>query len=149
MMYNDPLGYTTIGYGWALERKGITPSQASAILSDHVSDAHNDALELLIHYSIDDLSDVRVSIITEMIFQLGLRGTTKFVKFWEAVCDQEWSQAALEMIDSKWHSQTMGRVREMAVMFSLDKWEVPLDEISAIADQMEKVVKLMKTDQGR
>jgi GH24 family phage-related lysozyme (muramidase) len=53
-------------------------------------------------------------VIVEMVFQLGKTGVSKFRKFWKALSDGNKKEAAAQMIDSRWHSQTPIRCKELA-----------------------------------
>ena len=49
-----------------------------------------------------------------MCFQLGKRGVQKFVKMLLALEERDYKTASLEMLDSKWHSQTPKRCKELS-----------------------------------
>ena len=53
-------------------------------------------------------------VIVEMVFQLGKTGVSKFRKFWKALSNGNKKEAAAQMIDSRWHSQTPIRCKELA-----------------------------------
>ena len=53
-------------------------------------------------------------VIVEMVFQLGKTGVSKFRKFWKALSDGDKKEAAAQMVDSRWHSQTPIRCKELA-----------------------------------
>lgn len=57
-----------------------------------------------------------LSIITEMVFQLGRKGVSKFKKMWKAIEQSDWDKAHLEMLDSKWAKQTPKRAEKLAQM---------------------------------
>ena len=53
-------------------------------------------------------------VIVEMVFQLGKTGVSKFRKMWKALSDGNKKEAAAQMVDSRWHSQTPIRCKELA-----------------------------------
>jgi lysozyme len=53
-------------------------------------------------------------VIVEMVFQLGKTGVSKFSKMWKALSDGDKKEAAAQMVDSRWHSQTPIRCKELA-----------------------------------
>ncbi len=53
-------------------------------------------------------------VIVEMVFQLGKTGVGKFRKMWKALSDGNKKEAAAQMVDSRWHSQTPIRCKELA-----------------------------------
>ena len=50
----------------------------------------------------DDLPQELQHVLVNMCFQLGQRGLSKFKNFKAAVEDQNWTLAAVEMMDSRW-----------------------------------------------
>jgi hypothetical protein len=53
-------------------------------------------------------------VIVEMVFQLGKTGVSKFRKMWKALSDGDRQEAANQMKDSRWHSQTPVRCEALA-----------------------------------
>tara|TARA_E500000081_G_scaffold62922_1_gene65253 strand:- start:3083 stop:3559 length:477 start_codon:yes stop_codon:yes gene_type:complete len=53
-------------------------------------------------------------LVTEMVYQIGTTGTSKFVKTLQAIKDEDFAQAAIEMLDSNWAKQTPRRAARMA-----------------------------------
>ena len=63
-----------------------------------------------------DLDDLAKETIIEMVFQLGETGVKKFRNMWKALQHDppNYERASLEMLDSRWASQTPGRAKEMS-----------------------------------
>jgi len=55
-------------------------------------------------------------VIIEMVFQLGKRGVSRFAKMWEALGNQDYDEAANQMLDSRWHKQTKSRAESLATI---------------------------------
>ena len=53
-------------------------------------------------------------LVTEMVYQIGAKGTSKFTNTLQAIKDKDYAQAAIEMLDSKWAKQTPKRAARMA-----------------------------------
>jgi lysozyme len=53
-------------------------------------------------------------LVTEMVYQMGATGTSKFTNTLQAIKDKDYAQAAIEMLDSKWAKQTPKRAARMA-----------------------------------
>mgnify|MGYP001449884353 CR=1 FL=1 len=55
-------------------------------------------------------------IIVEMVFQLGMGGVSKFKKMWAALQNQDYEEASVQMLDSKWAKQTPNRAQDLAAI---------------------------------
>ena len=64
-------------------------------------------------YNLNIPDEIR-GILLEMIFQLGIGTLHKFKKFIKALQENNWNNAADEMIDSRWHQQTPERCKTLA-----------------------------------
>ena len=53
-------------------------------------------------------------VVVEMVFQLGKTGVSKFRKMWKALSNGDKQEAASQMKDSRWHSQTPVRCEALA-----------------------------------
>ena len=61
-----------------------------------------------------DIDEVAEEIIIEMIVQLGKTGVSKFKNMWKHLSALEYSDAASEMLDSRWAKQTPNRAQAMS-----------------------------------
>ena len=59
-----------------------------------------------------------LSILTEMVFQLGKNGVRKFKKMLRAITIKDYQEASVQMIDSKWARQTPERAKRLAKMMA-------------------------------
>jgi len=69
------------------------------------------ANKLVRNFNIDDDA---FGVVVEMCFQLGINRVSKFVKFLDALKNQDYARAANEMLLSKWHEQTPERCQELS-----------------------------------
>ena len=110
--YYCTAGKLTIGYGRNLEAIGITDDEAEGMLRSDITTAHKYAEMLVDNWSL--LSELRQEVLTEMVFQLGFKGTSRFKKMLEAIEANDFTTAGIEMLDSRWAKQTPGRARRLA-----------------------------------
>lgn len=110
--YHCTAGKLTIGVGRNIEDMGITEDEAIYMLRNDVA---RFAAELAQAKPIvKTLDDVRYYVLLNMAFNLGINRLLKFKKMWEAIEDQRYTDAALEMQDSRWCAQVGGRCSELA-----------------------------------
>ena len=110
--YKCTAGKLTIGVGRNIEDMGITEDEAIYLLRNDVA---RFAAELAQAKPIvKSLDDVRYYVLLNMAFNLGVSRLLKFKKMWEAIEDQRYVDAALEMQDSRWCEQVGGRCSELA-----------------------------------
>lgn len=110
----------------------ISDAAIDAIYYDDVQVAIDDAVDWLVGDTGSSsrwhaLGHVRQEIVANMSFNLGRRsdpddgGLDSFVKFRAALLDEDWEEAADEMVDSDWYDQVGNRsVRLVAAMRSND-----------------------------
>ena len=60
------------------------------------------------------MTQERQEVIFNAMYQLGVSGILKFKLFWAAIEEFKFQEASQEMILSRWHSQTPGRVERLA-----------------------------------
>ena len=111
--YVDTTGNTTIGYGHNLSENGITTYEADTLFMDDLQQAMI-GYDFLPDGVIFKCNKVRGGVLTEMCFQLGYNGVSKFKKMLAAIEVEDFNEAANQMIDSKWARQTPNRAHELA-----------------------------------
>jgi lysozyme len=132
-VYQDSLGIDTIGIGRNLEDRGITDEELAyldfpsidAVYEHGVTEAdarylaENDVQivedELLrAHPCVDRLDSVRQLILVDMAFNMGVPRLCKFQKMWNAIHEEDFPNAAKEMLDSRWAVQVKSRAVKLA-----------------------------------
>jgi len=121
MPYEDSEGLLTIGYGRCLDRIGITLDEAEMLLQNDISDAE-EACEKHLDY-FPYLDPVRQSIVTNMVFNLGMDGFLKFKRLNRAIRARDWGWATREMMDSKWAKQVKSRAEELSWMMLYGRYK--------------------------
>ena len=110
--YVDSLGHITFGYGHKI--LPISELNAGALLIDDLNIALAGAVDLFYPDIWPTLNQVRKDVLTEMVFQLGKNGVSKFVKMKAALEKEDYHEAANQMILSRWYEQTAGRCTTLA-----------------------------------
>ena len=132
-VYKDSLGIATIGIGRNLEDRGITPEELEWMDIPNIAIVHTmgiteaDAMylaqndvqiveeELLrSHPCVENLDAVRQLVLVDMAFNMGVPRLGKFKKMWAAIHENNFEEAAKEMLDSRWANQVKSRSTKLA-----------------------------------
>src|SRR4029077_18097025 len=112
--YTDTTGHLTIGIGRNLTDRGVSTSEALAMLDNDIIYFVNRLNHYLTFF--DALDDIRKIVLIDMCFNLGIHGLLAFERMLEAMKDNNFKLAAIEMLDSKWAGQVKGRAEQLAAM---------------------------------
>jgi len=112
--YEDSEGVLTVGIGRNLRDVPFSDDEIDLMFANDMKRARAGA-ETFIAYR--HLSEARQNVLVEMIFQMGVGGVSKFKKFLAAALSGRVSDAAKEMLDSRWQKQTPERAKELATIF--------------------------------
>ena len=123
-VYLDTLGKRTVGVGhlcvedfWE-DDKEYEEKFLMTILEHDLETAIKGAKDLMSENGCMDIDEVAEEIIIEMIFQLGKTGVSKFNNMWKHLSALEYSDAASEMLDSRWAKQTPNRAQGMSAQMA-------------------------------
>lgn len=105
-------GRMTIGYGRNLDDNGISVDEAVSMLNKDIVNSLIECCEVFSNFG--KLSDVRQAVLIDMMYNLGKTRLSKFKKMIAAVHEEDFSRAALEMLDSKWSKQVGKRSVRLA-----------------------------------
>lgn len=114
--YTCTAGKLTIGVGRNLIDVGISAREAEYLLDsdiDRTLTALVDALPWVL-----GLSDVRMRVLIDMAFNLGMQGLLGFKRTLHAVQTRDYEGAARGMLDSKWAGQVGERAVTLARMMA-------------------------------
>jgi lysozyme len=111
--YLCPEGKITIGFGRNLEDMGISEKEAEMLLMSDIQRCYE---ELDVFSWFHDLDQVRQEAMVNMLFNLGLPTFLEFKRTLKFMAEGAYSQAAEEMLDSKWARQVGDRATELAYM---------------------------------
>lgn len=113
--YNDSLGLNTIGFGHLVKQgesfaKCITMPQAFDMLNEDYYEALR-SVERNYPWAEGEVKLV----LTNMSYQLGATRLTKFKRSLKHLKNKQYSEAAIEMMESRWARQTPQRSMRLAV----------------------------------
>ena len=111
--YKCTAGKVSIGYGRNLDDMGISEVEAMVLLRHDIERCYD---ELCVFSWFADLDQVRQEALVDMLFNLGLPTFLEFKKTLKFVAEGKYSQAAEEMLRSKWADQVGDRAKELAYM---------------------------------
>lgn len=117
-VYVDTLGYRTIGYGHKVldtdpfKDGEVYPQEMLEKVFDEDFAKAKEGADRLLHH-LDPPEDA-VNVVISMVFQLGEAGVSKFKNMFVALENEDYVEAAAQMLDSRWHMQTPARCQELA-----------------------------------
>ena len=118
-VYQCTEGYDTIGYGFAIKDLVLDEDIAELILMRKLD---NLQLRITSKYGWFNSSPQEVKdVVTNMCYQLGLTGFSKFKKTIYLLETEQYEEASIEMLDSLWAKQTPNRAKELSeILRSID-----------------------------
>ena len=121
-VYNDHLGYKTIGYGRCIESGvglGITEDEATYLL---MQDIDRSVAECENFKWFSDLDDPRAMVVVALAFQMGWPRLNTFGNMLAAMADGDYDRAADELIDSKFARQVPERAKRLSEIIRTGLW---------------------------
>ena len=113
MPYRDSEGLLTIGVGRCLERVGISMGESELMLDNDISRA---SAAVLAHIPWSDkLDEIRREALINLAFNVGIKGLLGFKKMLAALERGDYETASKELLDSKYHKQTLTRAERLAM----------------------------------
>ena len=110
----------TIGVGRNIQDRGITENEARYLLKNDIKIVED---ELLTRQPVvAGLDSVRQRVLVDMGFNLGLPILMKFQNMWAAIEEEDYHEAARQMMDSRWASQVGRRAERLAQAMSSGEW---------------------------
>ena len=110
----------TIGVGRNIQDRGITEDEARYLLKNDIKIVED---ELLTRQPVvAGLDSVRQRVLVDMGFNLGLPILMKFQNMWAAIEDEDYHEAARQMMDSRWASQVGRRAERLAQAMASGEW---------------------------
>ena len=111
----------TIGVGRNIEDVGITEEEAKLLLENDL----NRILQEVEHWSfLEKLNEPRQAVILDMVFNMGISrfNANTWVKTFAAIQDENFEEAANQMLDSKWANQVGQRAIRLSQMMRKGEW---------------------------
>ena len=119
--YTDVGGRLTIGYGRNLTDRGITQGEANAMLDTDLATAIAD-VQAVFPFVVG-LDPVRMIVLAELSFNLGITRLMKFIKMWDDLKAKRYADAAVELLNSQWAGQVGARATRLADALSKGVFE--------------------------
>lgn len=117
-VYQDSLGFQTVGYGRLLSR-GFSQDEVDQMLTNDVAEARKEAEKYSWYSALDD---VRQDVVTAMIFNIGPTSFAGFHNLIAALSKGDWVTASNEAMDSKWAKQVGSRASRYAAALLTGAW---------------------------
>lgn len=124
-VYKDSLGFYTIAVGRLVDDRkpgaGLRPIEIDFLLQNDIDDRIEQLTKRLPWFQ--NLDEVRQGALLNMAFQLGVDGLLGFKNTLKMVEDGRYSDAADNMLLSKWAQQTPERAKRMAKQMKTGQWQ--------------------------
>jgi len=104
----------TIGVGRNIDDNGLREDEIDYLLTNDLHAAMADLDHNLPWWR--SLDPVRQRVMANMMFGMGWPTFSQFARFFSAVHQHRWSDAATEMINSRWHNQVGDRALRLEQM---------------------------------
>ena len=111
-MYQCTEGYDTIGYGFAIKDLFLDEDIAELILIRNLA-VLVERIKKTFSWINDAPKEVQ-DVVTNMCYQLGISGFSKFKKTIYFIETEQYQEASVEMLDSLWAKQTPNRAKELS-----------------------------------
>ena len=115
-VYECTEGYDTIGYGFAIKDLYLSKGIAELILREKLN---NLILNIGKKFEwFDNAPDPIKDAVTDMCYQMGVSGFSKFKKTIYYLETEQYEEASTECLDSLWAKQTPNRAKEVSEAIS-------------------------------
>jgi lysozyme len=111
-VYQCTEGYDTIGYGFAIKDLELTEEICDIILAEKLAKLQFDISSKFQWF--DESPELVKDVVTNMCYQLGLSGFSKFKKTIYYLETEQYEEASIECLDSLWAKQTPNRAKELS-----------------------------------
>tara|TARA_R100000988_G_C3991846_1_gene163190 strand:+ start:471 stop:881 length:411 start_codon:yes stop_codon:yes gene_type:complete len=111
-VYQCTEGYDTIGYGFAIKDLELSEEICDIILAEKLAKLQFDISNKFEWF--DDSPELVKNVVTNMCYQLGLSGFSKFKQTIYYLETEQYEEASIECLDSLWAKQTPNRAKELS-----------------------------------
>ena len=129
-IYLDHLGYKTFGIGHLC--KAVDPENdmdvGTEVSEERVNECFENDIEKVIedcnilYSNFNDIPEEAQLILANMMFNLGRPRLSKFVNLKLAVDSEDWMEASVQMMDSKWAKQVPNRAERLCNRMEKLSW---------------------------
>ena len=120
--YTCSAGYVTLGVGRNVEELGITEDEARYLLDNDILRVTKELDNAMPWWR--NMSEVRQRVVVDMVFNLGISRFLNFKNAINAMQEEDWDEAAAQMLDSRWADQVGQRATRLAKAMVEDTLEV-------------------------
>ena len=129
-IYNDHLGYATYGIGHLVTDSDLEYGQeiGTEVSKERVDECFKADIEItiedcnILYSNFNDIPEEAQLILANMMFNLGRPRLSKFLKLKAAVDDEDWMEASVQMMDSKWAKQVPNRAKRLCERMEKLSW---------------------------
>ena len=111
-VYQCTEGFDTIGYGFAIKDLQLSEEICDIILAEKLAKLQFDISNKFDWF--DDSPELVKDVVTNMCYQLGLSGFSKFKQTIYYLETEQYEEASVECLDSLWAKQTPNRAKELS-----------------------------------
>ena len=111
-VYQCTEGYDTIGYGFAIKDLYLSKDVCDIILTEKLAKLQSNISRKFEWF--DDSPVIIKNAVTNMCYQIGLSGFSKFKKTIYYLETEQYEEASIECLDSLWAKQTPNRAKELS-----------------------------------
>ena len=115
-VYQCTEGYDTIGYGFAIKDLKLSKEICDIILTEKLAKLQLDISNKFEWF--DESPSLVKDVVTNMCYQLGLSGFSKFKQTIYYLETEQYQEASVECLDSLWARQTPNRAKELSEKLS-------------------------------
>ncbi len=119
--YSCPAGFMTIGYGRNIQANGISENEAERMLINDLTSCVA-LLERNVKFW-EKHNDARQSVLIDMCFNMGWGKLSQFKKMFAALEQEDYSEAARQMKDSKWYKDVGRRADTLIESMRSGVWQ--------------------------
>jgi len=101
--YKCPAGKLTIGVGRNIEDNGLREDEILLLLNNDIKASYRELARDVQGFT--NLDEVRQNILVNMCFNMGWPTLKYFKKMFKAIQNEDYQEAARQMLDSKWAKQ--------------------------------------------
>ena len=129
-IYNAHLGYATFGIGHLVTDSDLEYGQeiGTKVSKERVDECFKTDIEItiedcnILYSNFNDIPEEAQLILANMMFNLGRPRLSKFLKLKAAVDDEDWMEASVQMMDSKWAKQVPNRAKRLCERMEKLSW---------------------------
>jgi lysozyme len=111
----------TIGVGRNLEAKGISEDEAMVMLDNDIVYFEEQLRRRLPNFR--DVTPCRQAVLVNMAFNLGVNGLLNFKNMLAAMVNEDFTEAAAQLLDSRYAKQVGRRANELAEQLKTGEWQ--------------------------